>query len=101
MKDSISATLRGAAAGMGTASRENRRATSNYGTKRARPLLQQAAEPELALRELQIGLAQAVDEHAHEGFVEGDLAPVRGGAQGIGLDLEDRDGIDGHDCRGA
>ena len=41
----------------------------------------------LALRELAVGLGEAVDEDAHEGLVEADLAAVGGGAQGLGLDL--------------
>jgi len=31
-------------------------------------------------------LAQALDQDAHEGLVEADLAGVGGGAQGVGLD---------------
>lgn len=45
----------------------------------------------LALRELAVGLREALDQHAYEGLVEADLAGRGGDAQRAGLDLHRRD----------
>src|SRR5260221_3514199 len=55
----------------------------------------------LPFRELQVCLAEPVDEDTHEGLVEADLAGVGGGAQGGRLDFDDGDLLDGDDGGGA
>src|SRR3954470_23596397 len=54
----------------------------------------------LPLGELQVRLAEPVDQYAHEGLVEADLAGIGGGAQDFSLDLDGGDGLGGDD-RGA
>src|SRR5688572_6334707 len=55
----------------------------------------------LSLRELAVGLAEALDEDAHEGLVEADLAGGRRDAKRAGLDLHDGDARLGGDGGGA
>src|SRR5581483_1802254 len=74
--------------------------------KNARPRrtirpIRMAHSPLLAFREFKVGLAEALDEDAHEGLVEGHLAGIGGGAQGLGLDLEDGDRLGALDGGGA
>src|SRR5512135_1305902 len=54
-----------------------------------------------SFRKPAVGLHEALDQHAHEGLVEADLAGVGRRAQGLGLDLDDGDVAARSDGRGA
>src|ERR1700716_2566675 len=70
-------------------------------SRRRRTASSSATSSRSTLREFQVRLAEAVDEDAHEGLVEADLAGVGRGAQGFGLDLDDGDLLGRDDGGGA